>query len=406
VPEGTVASPPLRVLQLCNPAGVGGLERVVQGLCVGLAERGHEVTLGAVLSNDAPLPSCFRSDALPGVKVLPIRVRGRGYLAERRAVRRIIDDIRPQVVHTHGYRADLLHGRVSRRKGAATVSTLHGSSRMGGLSHFFEWCQERALRGFDAVCAVSEPLVRQLILAGASADRVHLVPNALGVEEPPLAADAARRALGLDPDQGPVIGWVGRLIPIKGCDVFLDALSYLGTRPWLAVIVGDGGEGPALEAQAKRLGLQGRVRFLGELPDAARYMSAFDLFVLSSRSEGTPLVLLEAMVAGRPVVATEVGGVGSVLEADRGGWIVPPESPELLARAVAAALDDPVERNARGTASRARVARDYGAPAWIARHEAIYREALAARSRPVSPPALTPEHHQYTGRATGPTRTR
>ena len=370
--------PAYSILHLCAPAEVGGLERVVQGLSSESVTQGHRVTVAAVLQPGADASGFLEPLRQAGVDTVRIEVRGRGYLREMRAVGRLLDSLRPDILHTHGYRVDLLHGSGARRRGIATVSTLHGSSRMGGLSHLFEWFQERALRRFDGVIAVSQPLMEELQERGVRQERLHLVPNAWTPPSHPLSRETARAELGVD-GGSPVLGWIGRLIPIKGCDVFVDALSQIIDEDWSAVIIGDGPELEGLRSRVRGSGIAHRVRFTGSVPEAARFLSAFDLFVLSSRSEGTPMVLLEAMGAGVPVVATRVGGVPHVLRDGVDGWLLPPEDPQELARSLEEALSDASERVARGDAGRSRVRAHYSRTAWVQWHVAAYVSAIEQR---------------------------
>lgn len=375
---GPVAEERLSVVHLCAPAHVGGLERVVQGLATEQRAQGHTVRVLAVVEPGAVVEPFAAPMEAAGVEVRVLWVPGRAYLREVREVRAVLRDWAPDVLHTHGYRSDLLHGWGARRAGIATVSTLHGSSRMGGISHVFEWIQERALGRFDAVVAVSAPLVDALAARGVSRERIHMVPNAWTPPEGPLARGASRGELGVD-GEPLVIGWVGRLIPVKGVDVFIEALAAMEQDGWVARIVGDGPERAAAEARARALGLAPKVRFLGAIPDAARLFSGLDLFVLSSRSEGTPMVLLEAMGEGLPVVATRVGGVPDVLREPREGWIVPPEAPGELARALDEAVASAEHRRSRGAAAKAHVEASFAQPAWIRRHDEVYRAALGRR---------------------------
>ena len=369
---------PLSIVHLCTPARVGGLERVVQGLAMWTARAGHRVSVMAVSAPGADLSEFLAPLKRAGVPVVRIESSGRRYLTERRTVQEHLQGMKPDVVHTHGYRCDLLHGGPARRLGIATVSTLHGSSRMGGLSHLFEWMQERALARFDGVVAVSEPLKESLIAKGVSADRVHLIPNGWVPPERYLTRDEARNELGV-PREGFLFGWIGRLIPIKGCDVFLEALARIGGETaavWHGVVVGDGPERASLEEQAVALGIGDRVTFAGSVSEAARIVRALDLFILSSRSEGTPMTILEVMGAGVPVVATHVGGVPAVVDAPRGGWIVPPEDPKALAEALAGALSDGTERRERAELGRSRAGGAYGPESWVAAHTGVYGRVM------------------------------
>ena len=369
------ASRPLSVVHLCTPARVGGLERVVQGLAIWTAKAGHPVTVMAVSGPGTDLGEFLAPLERAGVPVVRVESAGRRYLAERRVVREHLRQIKPDVLHTHGYRCDLLHGGPARRLGIATVSTLHGSSRMGGLSHLFEWLQERALTRFDGVVAVSEPLRQSLLARGVPEERLHFIPNGWVPPEEYLDREAARRQLELPKDRM-VIGWIGRLIPIKGCDVFLESLARLGPKApaWHGVVVGDGPERAALEEQARSLGIMDRVSFAGSVPEAARIVKALDVFVLSSRSEGTPMTILEVMGAGVPVVATAVGGVPGVVDPPQSGWLAPPEKPAELAKILREALADDKCRARRGSVGRERVERIYGSLAWTNHYLDIYEK--------------------------------
>ena len=177
----------------------------------------------------------------------------------------------------------------------------------------------------------------------------------------------------------PLVGVVGRLSSEKGVDVFLDALALLRDRGRAvhALVAGDGPDRDALKQQAERLGLADAVHFVGPVADVAALYPALDAVVLPSRSEGLPNVLLEALSADRPVVATRVGAVPEVLTDAAAGVVVPPGDAPALADAIAAALStahDPAARAARAeTAARFSLARRVDA------HRALYRE-LAARA--------------------------
>jgi len=366
---------PLAITHLCAPAHVGGLETVVQGLAEGQRRRGHRVRVLAVVEPEAD-PSAFLDPLrTSGVEVECLTLGARAYLSEVRRVRELLRTWDADILHTHGYRSDLLHGWSARQMGIATVTTLHGFSMRGGRSSLFEHVQRRVVGRFDAVVAVSAPIADTLVNLGIPRDRVHVVPNAWKPPRDPLARPDARRELGVGDDEA-LIGWVGRLFPIKGCDVFLRALAATASEGWVAHIVGDGPEREPLETLAEQLGLGDRVRFAGAIPDAARLFSALDLYVLSSRSEGTPMVLLEAMGAGVPIVATAVGGVPDVIAPPHQGWLVPPEDPGALAEAIDSALTDDARRATVSAAGRARVRTEFAREAWVERHDEVYNSAL------------------------------
>ena len=226
-------------------------------------------------------------------------------------------------------------------------------------------------------------LAERLVAVGVPPGRVRVVPNGAQYSTPLLSRAAARAALGL-PAGVAVAGWVGRLSVEKGPDLFLEALALLNDREVHAALIGTGRERERVEAQATRLGLTGRVHWCGAVPDAGRLFPAFDCFVLSSRTEGTPIVLFEAMAAETPVVATRVGGVPDVVsEAD--AVLARPEDASALARAVAAILDDPEAARVRAKRARARLETERGVPQWVARYDSIYRAVLRPARGAASP---------------------
>ena len=376
----------LSVLHIAAPGEVGGLERVLHGIAAGLSQRGHDIHVAAVLDEGKREPAFLRQLGDAGVHVHPIRLPRRAYMTERREVRRLCRKLAPDVVHTHSDRPDVLDAPVARRLGIPTVTTLHGSSKMGGKATVYEWIQLRTLRHFSGVIVVSEPLVREARQYGVAADRIHLIPNAWSPRDLVLEKREAREALGIAL-RVPIIGWVGRLIPVKGPDVFVESLARLRSCWWHAVIIGDGPSRAATEALAQTLGIRDRITFLGALPNAAPYFSAFDVFVLSSRSEGTPITVFEAMAARVPIIATKVGGVPQVL-ADTDATLVDAADASALATQIDAALDP--RRGARDVTSRAaaRLTAQYGVEPWLDAHEDLY--GRLAHAVPASLPIRRP----------------
>jgi glycosyltransferase involved in cell wall biosynthesis len=305
-------------------------------------------------------------------------VPGRSYLNERRAIAAICRRTSPTVVHTHGYRADVVDG-LAVRQSTPIVSTIHGYTGGDAKNRFYEWVQRRSLRRFDAVVAVSTKLGRELNEV-VRPERLHVIPNAIATPSDPLDRPAARVALGL-PAESRVVGWVGRMSREKGADVLLDAFaaSKLSEDVHLALL-GDGPELESLRDQAKRLEIESRIRWLGRTKDACRYFAAFDVLVLSSRTEGTPMVVLEAMSAGVPIVATRVGGVPDVL-VDGTAFLVEPDAPIALAATLRDVLENRDAAWAVARAARDRAERRYGVRNWVEAYESVYGAARAEAAR-------------------------
>jgi glycosyltransferase involved in cell wall biosynthesis len=363
----------LNVLHVVAPGNVGGLERVVQSLTGAQCAAGHLVSAAVIherRGDDHPLTQSLRAR---GVDVIPVPVGARGYLTERAAVKSIARRIGPEIVHTHGYRPDVVDAPVARRLDLATVTTVHGFTGGDWKNRLYECLQRRAFRRFDAVVAVSEPLGGALARSGVPKRSLHVIPNAWDDTVTFLDREAARALLGV-PSQEVRIGWAGRLSEEKGPDLMLEALALLGDGVTLSML-GDGGRPGVreeLRARAEKLGVAKQVTWHGLVPDAARLFRAFDVFALSSRTEGTPIVLFEAMAAGIPVVASAVGGVPNVVSSTE-ALLVSPNDPQALAAALRRACEDQRGGAQRAAAARARLQRDFALEPWLDRYMKVYR---------------------------------
>jgi glycosyltransferase involved in cell wall biosynthesis len=352
------------------------MESVVSMLTAGLVEGGTSVLAHLIVESGEtpPLAAVLRDN---GVKVEVTGVPPRRYSMERSATAALCRRGSVDVVHCHGYRADVIDSPAARSAGVPVVSTVHGFTGGGWKNAAYEWLQIRAFRRMDRVLAVSRPLVDVLERRGVRREAISLLPNAYASARPALEPAQARAALGLE-GSGPVVGWIGRMSREKGPDVFVRAAEQSTVDGSRWAMVGDGPERPAAETAAGAIGARDRVRFLGMVPDAGTLVRAFDVLVLSSRTEGTPIVALEAMAAGVPVVATEVGGVPDLLGAD-GGRLVPSEDPRALAAAVDDLLRDPVAAADQVTRARERLSEGYAVGPWVEAHQRLYEE-LATRS--------------------------
>ncbi|HXG43473.1 MAG TPA: glycosyltransferase [Gemmatimonadales bacterium] len=359
-----------RVMHVAAPGAVGGLESVVQTLLPALRLRGLEVALAAIGERETaslPLVGALRR---AGVEVFPRDLPERAYLEEWRVLRELFRSWRPQLVHTHGYRADVVAGWAARSLGLPTAATVHGFTGGDWKNRFYELLQCRVLRQATFVVAVSGPLRERLVRSGVGVERIRVIRNAWSPSEPPLSRGEARAALGL-PVSARVVGWVGRVQQEKGPDLMLQAFALLDQPDLVLSVIGDGRDRRRLEPLAARLA-PGRVRWHGVLEGAARLYSAFDCFVLSSRTEGTPIALFEAIAAGVPVVATRVGGVPDVVGPDE-AILVPPGDPGALAAGVRAVFADPGAASARARAARTRLEREFAPDPWADQYLEAYR---------------------------------
>jgi glycosyltransferase involved in cell wall biosynthesis len=219
---------------------------------------------------------------------------------------------------------------------------------------------------------------------GCPLEKIVIIPNGIATPSVPTTASAHGRAQALSVNaDDKVVGTITRLVWKRGHEELLRAAALVARAEPAAklLVVGDGPLRRSLEDQALSLGLNGGVRFLGAVPQAARLLPHFDVFVLSSVWEGMSNGLLEAMAAGRPVVATRVGGNPEVVVDGESGLLVPPKDPQALADAVLRLLRDRELAGRLGEAARRRVASEFTLEQMVQRLETLYDDLLARRRR-------------------------
>lgn len=372
----------LSVVHVLAPAPFGGLESVVETLAAGQAESGDDVCVMAVLSRGEgdghPFVHALRGR---GIAVETLAIGAREYLRERREVGALLARRRAHVLHTHGYRPDVVDAPVARRLGLPAITTVHGYTGGGGLKgRLYEWLQTRSYRRSDAVLAVSAKLHRELAAAGIPEARVHTVPNAWAPSHAPLSRDEARRALGLD-GSGPVVGWVGRLSQEKAPDVAVRVLAATRSPSVTMSMIGTGPLETDVAGLAASLGVAERVRTHGFVRAVGRHLRAFDALLITSWTEGTPITLLEAMAAGVPITTTAVGGIPDVVGPGE-AMLAPAGDVAALAAALDHTFLDRPAADARAAAAKRRLETAFAVRPWVERHNEIYRAAIDRVGRP------------------------
>ena len=283
-----------------------------------------------------------------------------------------------------------MHAHVYASATAAAVATLgldvplvitehsEGSWRTWHARQISRWVYRRA----NHVVAVSSP-IRRLLLEeyGVPPKRLILVPNAVTPSSGSTPSESP--SLLEEWQEGPLVGVVAQLKPEKGLSTFLEAAAQVS--PLLPnvrfLVVGDGLLRGELEALAEHLGVGGRVRFLGFRSDARALVELLDVLVVPSLSEGTPLVVLEAMAAGIPVIASAVGGIPDQIRHEKEGLLVPPGDSTALGEALLGLLRNPARARDLGEAGHQRWATEFNHSTMVLRVEAVYRSAAHAPSR-------------------------
>jgi len=298
-------------------------------------------------------------------------------------LRTIVGERRIDIIHGHDYKTDLIAWFLARRAGARAVATAHGWTGHSARERFVYYpFHKRLLARFPRVIAVSSEIKDELVRHGARPERITVLLNAID----PAAfrridgrGAAVRASLGIAAD-AQVIGAVGRLEPQKRFDLLIRAAAgLLAEHPALQlVIVGAGSQDRALRQQAAACGMTDRCHFLGHRTDIADLHHAFDVFVQSSKYEGTPNAVLEAMAMDTPIVATDAGGTRELMTPDVHGLLVPIEDVDALQRAIRTTLTDPSSARGRAAAARRRVERELSFDARTRRLEEIYENLYHA----------------------------
>src|SRR2546425_841679 len=373
-------TPSMRLAHLIESDGPGGAERMLVSLATELqAAGGHNIVI-VPASGEGWLARQLHGT---GVHVELFHLDRPFSLAFAGQLEEILRRHRVALAHSHEFTMAVYGAWAARRAGVAHVVTMHGSR------YYAERLRRRiamrvAVELSGAVVAVSQSLARHLSRdLWIRAFRVVTIPN--GVRVTPVARSSLREELQLRSADHLAVA-VGNLYPVKGHGYLLDALALLAERfPRLHVAIAGRGElhGPLLD-HARTLGLGDRVHLLGLRSDVGNVLAGADVFVLPSLSEGLPLALLEAMLAGRSIVATAVGEVPTALAGGHAGVLVPPGDAPALAGAVARVLSDPAQARRLGEAAALRAAAEYTLGKTMGRYAALYAKLL----RSAAPPQL------------------
>jgi glycosyltransferase involved in cell wall biosynthesis len=387
-----------RVLRVITRLNIGGPSIQAVTLSERLRERGYDTRLvhGSLDRGEGDMR--YLLSTATRVQQLAALRRPIAPLHDLWALGRMLDilrDWRPHIVHTHMAKAGtvarlataIYNRTTGRDRPARVVHTYHGHVLEGYFSPskntVFVGIERQLARVTDRIVAISPAIRRELLEDHriGRGEQYRVVP--LGFDLSPLAAidDASRRharaALGLN-ESAHVVTTIGRLTAIKEHALFIETAALVAGRDPSAVflIAGDGELRSELEALARARGLESRLHFLGWRRDLATVYGASDVFLLTSRNEGTPVALIESLAAGVPGVSTEVGGVRDVIDSSAVGLLAPSGDAHALAGHVVALLGDRDRRRRMGAAGREAVVTRYGVERLVADIDALYRELL------------------------------
>lgn len=359
----------MRVLHFRSSFAFAGPEAVLLNLAVPLRRCGVETKIIAHYRRKAGEPARHRvveetkragleAEQWDGNPIVSPRVLG---LLTQELVRGRFD-----LLHTHDPKSNLVGLLAARRARVPIVATVHLHDTSNFRTRMFRVLDLQTLRFFPRIIAVSSALRAELIAAHLPDPRIGVIHNGIDVSR--FGRGAAERAdvwharWGGE-DGGRIITTVGRLSPQKGIHTLLQAARLITqkqprTRFW---VVGSGPLRRELEAQARSLGIDAVVHWLGHQSDISGIMAASDVVAVPSIREGLPMVVLEALALSRPVVASAVGGISEVIEDGVSGWLVPPAEPAVLAARILHLIEHPEAGRAAGERGRARVMSEFAA---------------------------------------------
>lgn len=379
---------------------IGKSQRIVFQIIESLVPAGAEqlvVHLLEHLNRDRFMPVCICLQSPTGshyearvqARGVPLYFLGKGAGASRGVFRQLdalFRQYRPAVAHTHIIGLNYAYPLMLRYRTPARVHTIHSLAPRERGVRVGAWVRTLAFRyriGGVVPVAVAEE-VRASIQTLYGYPDPPLIPNGVPTDEYAPDADSRlhwRAAHNIEP-HATVVVHVGRFAPPKNHALLIGAFARVrADAPLYLLLVGGGELQEKAREQVDALGLQARVRFLGVRADVADILNAADVFVLSSRVEGNPLSVMEAMAVGLPVVSTAVGGVPELVQHGKTGLLVPSEDRDALAGALQALIDDPARRQAMGAAARQHAIEHFDIRLTVRGYEQLY-DRLLQRSQP------------------------
>lgn len=378
----------MTILQLISSQGYYGAESMLLALARALPGLGCESIVGVFRDPRSPQGDLELRAAQLGLPVETVACAGRWDWKSISRIREIVEAHAVDVLHTHGYKADIYGALAARPNRVALVATCHNWASQLPSMRAYAAIDRLALRHFDRVATASGPVAEILSRARVPAHKLKTIPN--GVDMQPFREPAAslRRELGAGSER--LVGFAGRFVPDKGGGVLIAAAqAVLAVYPNAKFVFA--GEGPARaewEALAAKLGIGSKIVFAGSRDDMPALYATLDIVVLPSFKEAMPMCLLEALAAAKPVVATTVGAIPTVIVPGVTGLLCEPGDAHSLAAAILRLLRDPELGRTLGNHGRAHVARHFASEVVGRSYIGLYQEALHDHWRRADVPAM------------------
>jgi glycosyltransferase involved in cell wall biosynthesis len=368
----------MRVLHVISSGGMYGAEAVIMNMSHTLNLGPHCSMLGVFSNLSNPNHQLHERAVEEGIESHLISCKGQIDLTAITSIRELAARTGADVVHAHGYKADIYVYFALRGSKIPCVSTCHTWYDNDLFAFLYGVVDRFVLRKYARVVAVSDEVKRRLLQAGVREEKIHLVRNGIDLGPFDNAVPSLREDLASD--VALVVGLVGRLAWEKGIDIFLRAAEQvLAEFPRAKfVVVGEGPDKDKLERLVDELDIRESVSMLRRRDDMPSVYASLDVMVSSSRQEGLPMAILEGMASRLPLVATAVGEVPTLVLNGRTGVLVPSEDADFLAAGILELLRDSGKRTRFGMAARQLIEEEYSAARMTADYLRVYAEAIAA----------------------------
>ncbi len=368
----------MTILFLISSEGYYGVENMLVALAMQLSRQGCRCVVGVFCNSHSPHTEVAEQAERQGLTVEIIACNGRWDWSAVTQIRSLLAKHDVHVLHAHGYKADLYALAAASRNRVPLLATSHNWPSKLLSMRAYAILDRLALRAFDKVIVVSDAVADILRRSGMAAKKVAMIPNGVDLDRFRSAVPKLRNEIGLA--HNPVVGFVGRLVPDKGGALLVRAAQHVLTiHPNTTfVLVGEGPAHQEWKALAAELGIDKQVIFVGARDDMPEVYASFDMVVLPSLIEALPMCLLEAMAAGKPVIATRVGAVPGLVVDAQTGLLLEPGDVSALAQAILRLLENPDMACQLGENGRAHVARHFSAEVMAKSYIEMYEHVLVS----------------------------
>lgn len=367
----------IKVMHLGSPTGLYGAEHWILALVKHLDPQRVTSIVGVIKDDpeqDGKL--CQEADAL-GFQTKYFKARCRVDLSLIKQLRNYVLDEGIDILHTHFYKSDIIGFLATRGTPCKIISTPHGWTQNPDFKlRIYEIIDRMCFPFLDAVVPLSEDIYSRLAKVPGLRKKLHLIFNGVDIAEINSVQTVHAELLEKREKGIFVLGYIGRLIPGKGLDVLLQALASVQKVQWELFLVGEGPQDEDLKSLSRELGIFDKIRFTGFRLDRLEFLRGFDVFVLPSRSEGTPRCLMESMAAGRAIIASDIPGCKDLIQHEETGLLYEVDNVSMLSEQIEKMAASEVLRHKLSENALAFVGERYSATRMARDYDELYSNIL------------------------------